>query len=144
MAILLKFHFCNEVPRLQSLTDTPLDCTTNPRKKWALTMRPLAIGAARLRPILANWRCSRLGRWWGSTTCSPRALWWPKFGRRGRRRGRTAGTGGGGRGGWCCRREGARPGQGVVWLGPRDEGETPKEFTRHWKGVERRVRRRRP
>jgi hypothetical protein len=131
MAILLKFHFCNEVPRIfQCLTDTPLDCTTHPGK-WALAMRPLAIGAARLRPIPANRRRSRPGRWWGSTTCSPRALWWLKFGQRGCRRGRTTGTGGSGRGGWCCRREGARPGQGAVRLGPRDDGKTPREFTRH-------------
>jgi hypothetical protein len=145
MAILLKFHFCNDVPRtFQSLIDTPLDCTTHPGKKWALAMRPSAIGAARLRPIPVNRRRSLLGRWWGLTTCSPRALWWPKFGRRGRRRGCTAGIGGGGRGGWCYRRGGARPRQGVVRLGPRDDGETPREFTRHSRGMERRVRQRRP
>jgi hypothetical protein len=145
MAILLKFHFCNEVPRtFQSLTDTPLDCTTHPGKKWTLAMRTLDIGAARLRPIPAHRRRSR----WGGGGARPRAHLGPGGDRSlgggvasvGARRGQVAAAAGW----WCCRREGAHPGQGVVRLGPRDDGETPREFTRHWRGVERRVRRRWP
>jgi hypothetical protein len=88
---LLKMYFCAGAPRtFQSLTNVPLYCTKLPEKTWGLAMPPLAMGAARLRPIPASRRHSRHVKRSGSTRSSPRAQGWPRFERRGRRRGRAA------------------------------------------------------
>jgi hypothetical protein len=43
--LLLKFPFCNGVPRsFPTFTNIPLDCTVNPGKIWGLAMLPLAMG----------------------------------------------------------------------------------------------------
>jgi hypothetical protein len=105
MTLLLKMHFCNEVPRtFPTPTDMPLDCTKHPGKNWGLAIGSLAWGGGGSGRIPANRRRSRPGRWWGSTTRSPRAQGWPKLGRGSRQHGNTARTGGGGRSGWCYQR----------------------------------------
>jgi hypothetical protein len=48
----------------QSLTHIPLDRTKLPGKTWGLAMPPLAVGAARLRPIPASRRRSRPASGW--------------------------------------------------------------------------------
>jgi hypothetical protein len=43
--LLLKFPFCNGVPRsFPTFTNIPLDYTEHPGKIWGLAMLPLAIG----------------------------------------------------------------------------------------------------
>jgi hypothetical protein len=98
-------HFCNEVPRtFPTLTDMPLDCTKHPGRNLWLAIGSSAWGGGGSDRVPANRRRSRSGRWWGSTTRSPRVQGWPKLGQGSRRRGCTARTGGGGRSVRCCRR----------------------------------------
>jgi hypothetical protein len=104
VTLLLKMHFCNEVPRtLPTLTDMPLNCTKHPGRNWGLAIGSLAWGSGGSGRIPANRRRSRPGRWLGSTIGSPRAQGWPKLRRGNRQRGRTARTCGGRRDGRCCR-----------------------------------------
>jgi hypothetical protein len=48
-----------------------------PAKNWGQAIGSFDVGAARLRPMPANRRRSRLGEGSGSTTSSPRVRWWP-------------------------------------------------------------------
>jgi hypothetical protein len=65
----------------------------------------------------------RPGRWWNSTTCSPRTRWLPELGRRGRRRGGAAALQLGGRGGSAPATGTAPPGQQAARGGPMEPRE---------------------
>jgi hypothetical protein len=106
-------------------------------------MWPLAMGAARLRPIPSNRQCSRSGKWSGSTISSPRTQGWPKLGRRMRRRGRTARTGGVGRGGSALATTRALLGQQVARDGSTGSREGTWVVARPWKAGRGAARRRR-
>jgi hypothetical protein len=133
VTILLKLLFFNETPGcFPGLTHMPLDCTKLPGKTQSLAMRPLAKGAVRLRPILANRRRSRPGKWSGSTISSPRTQGWPKLGRGNRRRGCTARAGGGGRGGSAPATVRAQPRQQAAREGPMGSREGAWVVARPW------------
>jgi hypothetical protein len=102
---LLKLLFCAKDPaRIWNLTNMPLVHGKHPRTTWGVAIRALAWGGGGAGRISASRPCSRPGKWWGTTLCSPRALGWPELGRGTRRRGRTAKTGGGRRCGLRLRR----------------------------------------
>jgi hypothetical protein len=83
LCLLLKNQSYDQTLRtFQSLTHIPLYCAKLPGKTWGLAMPPLAVGAARLRPIPVSRRRSRRGKRLGSTRSSPRAQGWPWFVRR--------------------------------------------------------------
>jgi hypothetical protein len=110
--LLLEIHFKNEVPgTFLSLTDMPLVHNWDPGKIWGLAIGSLDQFGGAARRISRLRRRIRPGRWWSSTTCSPRTWWRPKLGRRGRRRGRAAAAGGRGCGGLRFHREGSNAGQ---------------------------------
>jgi hypothetical protein len=76
-------ELCTGTPvTFRSLTHIPLYCTKLSGKTWGIAMPPLAVGAARLRPIPASRRLSRPGKRSGSTRSLARGQGWPWFARR--------------------------------------------------------------
>jgi hypothetical protein len=144
-ATLLKFPFFSQVPgQIEKFTYMPLDGRKAPRKIKTLAMRPLALGRRRLRPIPGESAVLPSREECREVCGLTLGRFVPRVGRRGNRRRCTSMPSGGGRGGLGSGERGARPGQGASLLGPGDDGETPRGFTRHWRGAGWKARRRWP